>query len=49
MYGLAKLLGHQCCSTNVIVANRIAQQYSKNADASVDRLIQTVLENLVKA
>ncbi|MDQ3051393.1 MAG: nucleoside phosphorylase [Bacteroidota bacterium] len=48
MYGLARLLGHQCCSVNVIVANRIAQQYSKNADAAMEKLIQTVLDLLVK-
>ncbi len=29
MYGLAKLLGHQCCSVNMIVANRIIQQFQK--------------------
>jgi len=46
MYGLAKLLGHQCCSVNVIVANRIAQQYSKNADGAMETLIQTVLDKL---
>ena len=28
MFGLAKLLGHHCCAVNLIVANRIAQQYS---------------------
>ena len=46
MYGLARLLGHQCCSTNVIVANRIAQQYSKDAEGAMHRLIQTVLDRL---
>lgn len=46
MYGLASLLGHQCCSVNVIVANRIAQQYSKNADAAMDKLILNVLDKL---
>ncbi len=46
MYGLASLLGHQCCSVNVIVANRIAQQYSKNADAAMEKLIRIVLDRL---
>ncbi|MBL7923506.1 MAG: nucleoside phosphorylase [Bacteroidia bacterium] len=46
MYGLASLLGHHCCSVNVIVANRIAQQYSNDADAAMHRLIQTVLDRL---
>ncbi|HNA59328.1 MAG TPA: nucleoside phosphorylase [Chitinophagales bacterium] len=46
MYGLAKLLGHHCCSVNVIVANRIAQQYSKDAEGAMHRLIQLVLDRL---
>ncbi len=46
MYGLAKLLGHHCCSVNVIVANRIAQQYSKDADAAMHILIKLVLDRL---
>lgn len=47
MYGLASLLGHHCCSVNVIVANRIAQQYSKDAEGAMHKLIQTVLDRLV--
>src|SRR4030095_6603066 len=47
MYGLARLLGHECCSVNVIVANRIAQQYSHQADAAMDKLIKLVLDRLV--
>jgi uridine phosphorylase len=46
MYGLASLLGHHCCSVNVIVANRIAQQYSKDAEGAMHKLIQTVLDRL---
>lgn len=46
MYGLAKLLGHHCCSVNVIVANRITQEYSKDADSAMHRLIKTVLDRL---
>ncbi len=47
MYGLARLLGHHCCSTNVIVANRMTQKFSKNAEESMRNLIQTVLDRLV--
>lgn len=47
MFGLASLLGHQCCAVNVIVANRISQKYSTDADASMHRLIQTTLDRLV--
>lgn len=46
MYGLARLLGHHCCSLNVIVANRLAGKYSTNADASMKKLILMVLERL---
>jgi uridine phosphorylase len=46
MYGLAKLLGHHCCAVNVIVANRIAQQFSKNYEARMHELIKTVLDRL---
>ncbi|MCE2846736.1 MAG: nucleoside phosphorylase [Sphingobacteriales bacterium] len=46
MFGLARLLGHKACSTNVIVANRIEHAFSKNADASMHLLIQTVLDRL---
>lgn len=46
MYGLSKLLGHDCCSVNVIVANRISQVYSKDAEAAMHKLIVTVLDRL---
>ena len=48
MYGLAKLLGHHCCSVNVIVANRIAQQYSSKPEESMHKLVVTVLDRLSK-
>ena len=48
MYGLSKMLGHHCCSTNVIVANRITKTYSKNAGKSMNTLIETVLDAIVK-
>jgi uridine phosphorylase len=46
MYGLAKLLGHHCCSVNVIVANRISQQYSEDPEKAMHKLIVTVLDRL---
>jgi uridine phosphorylase len=46
MYGLAKLLGHHCCSVNVIVANRISQQYSERPEEAMNKLIITVLDRL---
>ena len=44
IYGLGRLLGHQCLSLNVIVANRVAKQFSKDGKAAVDNLIKTSLE-----
>jgi len=46
MYGLARVLGHQCCSVNVIVANRLLQKYATKAEESMRRLIQTVLDRI---
>lgn len=46
MYGLARVLAHHCCSVNVIVANRIAQQFSQKYEQSMHQLIETVLERL---
>ena len=38
--GISKILGHQCLSVNVIVANRISKQFSKDGAAAVENLIQ---------
>ena len=46
MYGLAKLLGHHCCAVNVIVANRIVQQFSKKYHEKMNELIETVLDRI---
>lgn len=43
IYGLGKLLGHQCLSVNAIVANRVAKQFSKDGKATVEKLIQKTL------
>jgi len=46
IYGLGKALGHQCISLSAIVANRIAMEFSKDVDATIDRLIRQTLEAL---
>ena len=46
IYGLGKLMGHECLSLNVIIANRVVQQYSKNSNAAVEKLIKQALEIL---
>ncbi|MCO5239010.1 MAG: nucleoside phosphorylase [Chitinophagaceae bacterium] len=44
IYGMGKLLGHQCLSLNAIIANRINKQFSKDPGEAVDRLIQKALD-----
>ncbi len=43
IYGLGKLLGHQCLSLNAIVANRVQQTFSKDGAAAVENLIVKTL------
>ena len=43
IYGLGKLLGHQCLSLNAIVANRVQKAFSKDGGAAVEALIQKAL------
>jgi uridine phosphorylase len=40
IYGLGSMLGHQCLSLNVIVANRISKTFSRNSLLAVERLIE---------
>jgi len=47
IFGLGKLLGHECISINVVVANRVTQQYSKDGNAAVEKLIEQSLERLI--
>ena len=46
IYGLGKLLGHQCLSLSAIVANRVEKQFSKDAGKTMERLITTTLERV---
>jgi len=43
IYGLGKILGHHCLSLNVIVANRIKKEFSKDSKAAIERLIEKSL------
>ena len=43
IYGLCNLLGHQCLSINVIIANRVKKEYSKDMAKAVDHMIQKSL------
>ena len=46
IYGLSKLLGHQACSMNAILANRANGSFSKKPDETIDNLIQYTLNKL---
>ena len=43
IYGLCNLLGHQCLSINVIIANRVKKEYSKDMSKAVDHMIEKSL------
>ena len=44
IYGLGSMLGHQCLSLNVIVANRISKTFSANSLLAVERMIEKSFE-----
>lgn len=44
IYGLGRLLGHQCLSLSTIVANRINKSFSKDVNAAVENMIKKSLE-----
>lgn len=44
IYGLGKLLGHNCLAINAIVANRIQKEFSKDGKAAVEILIKKFIE-----
>ncbi|HMU46090.1 MAG TPA: nucleoside phosphorylase [Chitinophagaceae bacterium] len=44
IYGLGKLLGHNCLAVNAIIANRVKKEFSKNGKAAVENLIKRFIE-----
>ena len=44
IYGLGKLLGHNCLAINTIVANRVNKEFSKDGKAAVEKLIVKFME-----
>lgn len=44
IYGLGRVLGHDCLSISAIVANRIGQQFTKDGAAAVANLIKKSVE-----
>jgi uridine phosphorylase len=47
IYGLSKLLGHEACSMNAILANRALGTFSKNPQDTIDKLIIYTLNKLI--
>jgi len=47
IYGLGRLMGHECLSINTIIANRVVKEFSKDSNAAVEKMIRKALEALV--
>ena len=48
IYGLGKLLGHECLSLNAIIANRATGNFSEDPYKAVDKLIAYALDKLAE-
>ncbi|MFD2890630.1 nucleoside phosphorylase [Flavobacterium chuncheonense] len=48
IYGLGKLLGHECLSLNAIIANRPNGTFSKDPHQVIEKLIDYTLEKLIQ-
>jgi len=48
IYGLGRVLGHDCLSISAIVANRIVQQFTKDGALVVENLIKKSLSIIEK-
>ena len=46
LYGLGRLLHHDCCTCCLIIANRIRNEYKDNHSQDINLLIETVLDRL---
>lgn len=46
IFGLGKLMGHECMSINTIIANRVVKAFSKDSNAAVENMIAKSLEAL---
>ena len=44
IYGLGRVLGHECLSISTIVANRITKEFSGDGNAAVERMIAKAME-----
>lgn len=48
LYGLGKLLGHECLSICVIIANRMRKEFTKDPEGSEKLLIDTFLQHFTQ-
>jgi uridine phosphorylase len=48
LYGLGKLLDHNCLTVCVIIANRVRKEFSKDYNKSVNKMVETCL-NIITA
>ena len=48
IYGLGKLLGHQCLSLNTVIANRVLKEFSRDGKTAVENLIVKALDIISK-
>ena len=48
LYGLGGMLGHRVCTVCTVIANRLRKEYSKDHHASIDTMIQEVLERATR-
>ncbi|MEY4926859.1 MAG: hypothetical protein RI894_1295 [Bacteroidota bacterium] len=46
IYALANIMGHKALSINALLANRITKTFSKQAEKTVDKAIQLILERV---
>lgn len=47
LYGLGKLMGHNCLTICTILANRAKNEYSDNPKGAIDNLIEQAIDKLV--
>ena len=46
LYGLGRMLGHDCITCCLIIANRIRKEFSEDHHAGIKKLVETVLERI---
>lgn len=47
IFGLCRILGHQCCTTDLVIANRITGKAAKDYKPAMNELIESVLGKIM--